>query len=86
MSKKHVPIQWIGYSPSGRRLGRIVDKGGFARYVTMDTTPGIEHKIEIIFDARHVNEDILYAMGLEYQRRMCISLRQVYENPRENGL
>ena len=86
MSKKHVPIQWIGYSPSGRRLGRIVDKGGFARYVTMDTTPGIGERIEVIFDARHVKEDTLYAMGLEYQRIGFIALRQAYENPRENGL
>ncbi len=86
MPKEHVPIQWIGYSPSGKKLGRIVDKSGFARYVTMDTTPGIGDRIEVIFDARHIKEDILYAMGLEYQRCGFIALRQAYENPRGNGL
>ena len=84
--KSNESIEWIGYAPSGRKIGRIIHPAGFARYVTFNKTDEIGDRIEVIFDSRHINEDILYAMTLDFQRLACILDRKVYENPRENGL
>ena len=76
-------IEWIGYAPSGKKIGRITAPAGFARYVTFDKTDEIGDRIEVIFDSRHVNEDILYAMTLNFQRLACMVDRRIYENPKE---
>jgi hypothetical protein len=68
--KEHV--EWLGTAPSGRKIGRIVDKGGFARYITLETTPGIKYRYNEVYDNKNVTADILHAIALEYERATCI--------------
>ena len=67
------PIQWLGFAPSGRKIGRIVDKGGTARYITLNTIQGIEFRYSELFDNKNETCDVLHAITLDYQRLRCIS-------------
>ena len=80
--KENESIEWIGFSPSGRKIGRIVHPAGTAKYVTMDKTKEEGNRIEVIYDSRHVTEDVLYAITLNFSRLTCILERQIWENPK----
>ncbi len=65
-------IEWLGHAPSGRKIGRVVDNGGFARYITLDTVPGIKYRYTEVLDGKNCVSDVLRALTLEYERAACI--------------
>lgn len=66
-------IEWLGFAPSGRKIGRIVDKGGTARYVTLDTTFLIKYRYSEVYDNKNCICDVLHAITLDHERLICIS-------------
>ena len=65
-------IEWLGHAPSGRKIGRVVDDGGFARYITLDTVSGIKYRYTEVLDGKNCVSDVLHALTLEYERAICI--------------
>ncbi len=66
-------IEWLGHAPSGRKIGRVIDEGGFARYITLDTVPGIKYRYAEVLDGKNCVSDVLHALTLEYERATCIA-------------
>ncbi|KKL93306.1 hypothetical protein LCGC14_1876050 [marine sediment metagenome] len=66
------PVQWLGFAPSGRKIGRVIDKGGTARYITLDMTPGIGFRYSEVYDNKNVICDVLCAIALDHERLECI--------------
>ncbi len=82
------PVQWLGFAPSGRKIGRIVDPGGTARYITLDRTPGIRFRYSEIYDNKNCTCDVLHAITLDYERLRFIddSLITTAENVNRDHL
>ena len=66
-------IEWIGHAPSGRRIGRVINSGGTAFYVTLNTTPGIKYRYNIVYDNKNNIHDVLHALVLDNERLTCIA-------------
>jgi len=61
-------IEWLGYAPSGRRIGRVINPGGTAFYVTLNTTPGIRYRYSVVYDTKDNIHDVLHALVLDNER------------------
>ena len=66
-------VEWIGYAPSGKRIGRVINAGGTAFYITLDTTSGIKYRYNIVYDNKNNIHDVLHALVLDSERLACIA-------------